>query len=131
MGVAALEDILKGASSEVASKIRLSQHLIDWTSRLQYFRDRENDRKQFMADVEAGKRSLQMLSCNLLSYQQEGMLHLAFQGRAILADEMGLGKTIQAIALKHYTFASRLRMSKMPKFYWLLSCRGWKIFPQP
>ncbi len=34
----------------------------------------------------------------LYDYQQEGMLHLAFTGRALLADEMGLGKTVQAIA---------------------------------
>ena len=34
----------------------------------------------------------------LYPYQREGMLHLAFTGRALLADEMGLGKTIQAIA---------------------------------
>lgn len=34
----------------------------------------------------------------LYDYQIEGMLHLAFSGRALLADEMGLGKTVQAIA---------------------------------
>ena len=34
----------------------------------------------------------------LYDYQIEGMLHLAFNGRALLADEMGLGKTVQAIA---------------------------------
>ncbi|MGH8472905.1 MAG: DEAD/DEAH box helicase, partial [Gammaproteobacteria bacterium] len=39
-----------------------------------------------------------MLRAPLYPYQQEGMLHLAFSGRALLADEMGLGKTIQAIA---------------------------------
>ncbi len=98
MGVATLDHTLRGASQEVVSKIRLSQHLVDWTARLQQIQDSEDDRKQFLADVEAGKRSLQMLSCNLLPYQEEGMLHLAFQRRAILADEMGLGKTIQAIA---------------------------------
>ncbi len=34
----------------------------------------------------------------LYDYQIEGMLHLAFAGRAMLADEMGLGKTVQAVA---------------------------------
>ncbi|HEV2523877.1 MAG TPA: SNF2-related protein [Gammaproteobacteria bacterium] len=36
-----------------------------------------------------------------LSYQEEGMLHLALNRRALLADEMGLGKTVQAIAACH------------------------------
>ncbi len=37
----------------------------------------------------------------LYDYQIDGMLHLAFTGRAMLADEMGLGKTVQAIAAAH------------------------------
>ena len=97
-GVVSIENILEGTSPEVASKIRISQHLIDWAKDQKRVSQRENDRKEFLADVEAGKRSLQMLSSNLFPYQEQGMLHLAFQGRAILADEMGLGKTIQAIA---------------------------------
>ena len=42
--------------------------------------------------------SLDLVKHRLYPYQQEGMLHLAFTGRALLADEMGLGKTVQAIA---------------------------------
>ncbi len=38
------------------------------------------------------------LKCRLFDYQIDGMLFLAFHGRAILADEMGLGKTVQAVA---------------------------------
>ncbi|MBP5301177.1 MAG: SWIM zinc finger family protein [Victivallales bacterium] len=38
------------------------------------------------------------LKCELFDYQIDGMLFLAFRGRAILADEMGLGKTVQAVA---------------------------------
>ena len=45
-----------------------------------------------------GKASLDLVRHPLYPYQQEGMLHLAFTGRALLADEMGLGKTVQAIA---------------------------------
>lgn len=37
----------------------------------------------------------------LYDYQINGMIHLAFKGRALLADEMGLGKTVQAIAAAH------------------------------
>jgi len=98
MGTASLENALKELDQENTSKIRLSQHLIEWKSEQQLIENLEYDRIQFLDDVKAGKRSLQMLSCSLFPYQEEGMLHLAFQGRAILADEMGLGKTIQAIA---------------------------------
>jgi SNF2 family DNA or RNA helicase len=33
----------------------------------------------------------------LYPYQQEGVLHLAFNERSLLADDMGLGKTVEAI----------------------------------
>ena len=112
MGVAAITRALQEAPHEIVSKIRLSPYLIQWTVDQQLIQNRENDRKLFLADVQAGKRSFQMLSCNLFPYQEEGMLHLAFQGRAILADEMGLGKTIQAIAacelLRRLNRASRV-----------------------
>lgn len=98
MGTLSIENVLKEASPEIAAKIRLSQHLVDWAQERQHFEVCQNDRKQFLADVKSGKRSLQMLSHRLLPYQEQGMLHLAFSKRAILADEMGLGKTIQAIA---------------------------------
>jgi superfamily II DNA or RNA helicase len=45
---------------------------------------------------DAGKTTF--LRFPLYDYQIDGMLHLAFSGRAMLADEMGLGKTVQAIA---------------------------------
>jgi len=45
---------------------------------------------------------MQMLSTPLYPYQEEGMLHLTFQGRDILSDEMGLGKTTQAIAAAEF-----------------------------
>ncbi len=98
MGVASIQKAINELPQNIASQVRISQHLVAWTTDRQHHLNRENDRKQFLADVEAGKRSLQMLSCPLFPYQEQGMLHLAFQGRAILADEMGLGKTIQAIA---------------------------------
>ena len=93
-----IDNLLQNVAQEVGSQIRLSQHLARWVADRELIQKREHDKKFFLADVEAGKRSLQMLSCKLFPYQEEGMLHLAFKGRAILADEMGLGKTIQAIA---------------------------------
>ncbi|MCO6441067.1 MAG: DEAD/DEAH box helicase [Nitrococcus mobilis] len=79
-------------------RIRLSEHITPWVEQLQRQRRREADRRHLLADVAAGKQNLDVLRYPLYTYQQEGMLHLAFQGRAILADEMGLGKTVQAIA---------------------------------
>lgn len=97
MGTYAVEDVLQAASHDIAKQVHLSQHLIDWAKEAQHFKDLQEEKKRFLDDVEAGKRSLHILSSKLLPYQEEGVLHLAFKGRAILADEMGLGKTIQAI----------------------------------
>ncbi|MES9901920.1 MAG: DEAD/DEAH box helicase, partial [Sedimenticola sp.] len=55
-------------------------------------------RRHFETEAAAGNMSLDLVKHSLYTYQQEGMLHLAFTGRALLADEMGLGKTVQAIA---------------------------------
>ncbi|MFI5342700.1 MAG: SNF2-related protein [Chlamydiales bacterium] len=96
-GLASIQHALSGVSEEVRNKIRLSTHLITKIQVHQENNSRQLSRKQFMDEVKAGKRSLQMLSATLYPYQEEGMLHLAFKGRALLADEMGLGKTIQAI----------------------------------
>lgn len=96
-GLASIEHALSGASEEVRNKIRLSMHLMTKIQTHQENNSRELSREQFMDEVKAGKRSLQMLTATLYPYQEEGMLHLAFKGRALLADEMGLGKTIQAI----------------------------------
>ena len=59
---------------------------------------RDEARATFLAEVEDGAASFDLLRHPLLPYQREGMLHLAFGERALLADEMGLGKTVQAIA---------------------------------
>ena len=55
-------------------------------------------RRHFEAEVAAGRASFDVVKHTLYPYQQAGMLHLAFSGRALLADEMGLGKTVQAVA---------------------------------
>lgn len=98
VGMASIEKALNVTSDAIASKIRVSHCLRAWILEQQRLQERENDKKLFLTDVKEGKRSMQMLPYKLLPYQEEGMLHLAFKGRAILADDMGLGKTIQAIA---------------------------------
>jgi superfamily II DNA or RNA helicase len=86
------------AAGAVARQIRISRDVLDWTASRRRERDREQARADFLQDVQAGKRTLDVLSTKLYPYQHDGMLHLAFGERVLLADEMGLGKTIQAIA---------------------------------
>lgn len=97
LGLASLEHTLTQVSRDVREQVRISAHLQSWLTTLTQKQAHALSRDQFMEDVRLGKRSMHMLSVPLYPYQEEGMLHLAFQGRAILADDMGLGKTIQAI----------------------------------
>jgi hypothetical protein len=86
------------APDAVRRHVRLSRHFGPWLDRLRRQRSREEARTAFVAEVEAGRASFDLLKSPLLPYQRDGMLHLAFGERTLLADEMGLGKTIQAIA---------------------------------
>ena len=96
--VPALQRAIAKASSRVRAKIRLSREVNDRLEELQRRAAQAQARQAFETDVAAGKRSLDVVNMPLYPYQQEGMLHLAFAGRALLADEMGLGKTVQAVA---------------------------------
>ena len=78
--------------------VRVSHQLAPWIAEAKRRAARIANREQFLADVEAGEQTFDVLRHKLLPYQREGMLHLAFGERALLADDMGLGKTIQAIA---------------------------------
>lgn len=98
VGMSSIEYFLDKAPRGISDKVRISSHLINWINQLKQKETLNKSKEQFLEDVRAGKRSMEMVSVPLYPYQEEGMLHLAFQGRALLADEMGLGKTIQAIA---------------------------------
>jgi superfamily II DNA or RNA helicase len=94
----ALARALAAAPPRVQADIRLSRHLLPWVEEQRRKAARQTARERFLAEVQAGRASLDMVNVPLYPYQQEGMLHLAFTERALLADEMGLGKTVQAIA---------------------------------
>jgi superfamily II DNA or RNA helicase len=96
--IAALIAAAPAASGKVRRALRVSRHFEPWLERLRRQRSREEARSAFLAEVEAGSASFDLVRHPLLSYQRDGMLHLAFGERALLADEMGLGKTVQAIA---------------------------------
>ena len=84
---------LQAASAEVRDGVRVSRsvHLL-----AERFRERE-------ANEQARRRFAERFDKDgylrhpLYDYQCEGLMHLAFNGRAMLTDEMGLGKTVQAI----------------------------------
>ena len=78
--------------------LRVSARLQGWIDSRRAAASKRRERARFVAQLEAGRRSLDFLKRPLLPYQLEGVLHLAFGERALLADDMGLGKTVQAIA---------------------------------
>ena len=79
-------------------KLRISQHIQHHIDYLKVQTQKQVSKKAFLADIQKGKRHMDLVKHPLLPYQKEGALHLAFTERALLADEMGLGKTVQAIA---------------------------------
>lgn len=89
---------LRYAPAAVKSKIRVSSVIHHYVEESLH-REKMNQLRDLYADQlrkDAGKAAF--LKHALYDYQIDGMLHLAFTGRALLADEMGLGKTVQAIA---------------------------------
>jgi superfamily II DNA or RNA helicase len=93
-----LLDAIAASAPAVRAHVRVSRHLQPWLDEAKRRAARDEARKQFLAEVETGRQTLDVVRHPLLPYQREGMLHLAFGERALLADEMGLGKTVQAIA---------------------------------
>jgi ERCC4-related helicase len=94
----ALKRAINAAHAAVRNRIRVSKELNAWLEILDRNAQQLRSRQHFEAEVTAGNASLDVVKHPLYPYQQEGMLHLAFTGRALLADEMGLGKTVQAVA---------------------------------
>ncbi|WP_255468395.1 DEAD/DEAH box helicase [Reyranella sp. CPCC 100927] len=97
-GIEALLDGIAAAGHGVRRHIRVSRYLAPWIEDAKRRAARLDARRHFLADVKAGRQTLDRLHHKLLPYQRDGMLHLAFGERSLLADDMGLGKTIQAIA---------------------------------
>ncbi len=78
--------------------LRVSQEVAPFLAAQAEEEERRRLRHEYEQRVQSGEWPAQETTVPLFPYQREGMLHLAFTGRALLADEMGLGKTIQAIA---------------------------------
>ncbi len=93
-----LQRAVDASHPAVRRKVRISKQLNAWLETLDRRQQRIRGRRHFETEVAAGKANLNLLKHSIYPYQQEGLLHLAFTGRALLADEMGLGKTVQAVA---------------------------------
>ncbi|MBL3529299.1 MAG: DEAD/DEAH box helicase [gamma proteobacterium endosymbiont of Lamellibrachia anaximandri] len=94
----AMQRTINASHPAVRRRIRWSHELNTWLDTLDRHAQQIRSRQHFETEVAAGNANLDLVKHPLYPYQQEGMLHLAFTGRALLADEMGLGKTVQAIA---------------------------------
>lgn len=103
----ALERLISQAHKSIRNKIRLSKHIKAHVQQVMLTNNKQQARENFLKDVERGKQSMQPVNHPLFTYQQQGMLHLAFNERALLADEMGLGKTVQAIAAAQLLYKLR------------------------
>lgn len=97
----ALEDLIR-VCEELGEKqpgvIRISQEVREYLATIKVKEELGRMRDSFRQTFEKTDGALPFLRHPLYPYQVEGVLHLAFKGRAMLADEMGLGKTVQAVA---------------------------------
>lgn len=94
----ALQKILIENKPVFKNSTRISRYVEPFIEYQKHLVRKKSEREIFLKDASDGKKTLDILKHPLYPYQQEGMLHLAFNERALLADEMGLGKTIQAAA---------------------------------
>ena len=100
-GAAALSELIKACDACMktdASCVRVSREVREYLETLEARGKLDRVRDSFRDDVVAANGAIPFLKLPLYPYQIDGMLHLAFKGRAMLADEMGLGKTVQAVA---------------------------------
>ena len=89
---------LDQASDSIRSTVRVSREVREQIERIRRCQRLAAARKTMEERLRDPETAPAIVRHKLYDYQQGGMLHLAFTGRAMLADEMGLGKTVQAIA---------------------------------
>jgi len=95
--VPSLKRTLAAEPKKVQQEVRIARDVDEWIVNLRRNNDHLQAKQEFLQDLKDGKRTMDFLRHPLYPYQQEGMLHLAFNERSLLADDMGLGKTVQAI----------------------------------
>ena len=98
LGGATPEEVASRLARHPSTRLRLGLETTPWLEARRHAAERVELRREYEARVQSGEWPAHETLVPLFPYQREGMLHLAFTGRALLAAEMGLGKTIQAIA---------------------------------
>ncbi len=96
--LAALIEACDAFAAKDAACVRVSSEVRDHLEVLEGRERLARVEASFRDEIVAAKGAAPFLRMPLYPYQIDGMLHLAFKGRAMLADEMGLGKTVQAVA---------------------------------
>ena len=91
-------EVLIRIAEENSDLVRVSRRLSSWREAELLKRRKTDERNKFAEKLKSKQESLNLLKHQLLPYQVDGVLHLAFGERVMLADEMGLGKTVQSIA---------------------------------
>lgn len=91
-------EALNAIAAKNPGLMRVSRRLSSWNDAKLLARRKIESRNRFAKGLKSGDHSLNFLKHELLPYQVDGVLHLAFGERVLLADDMGLGKTVQAIA---------------------------------
>ena len=101
-GAAALAALIEACEADAkpqdASRVRVSSEVREHQQRMESLERLAQAREGLRDELVASQGTMPFLKQPLYPYQIDGMLHLAFKGRAMLADEMGLGKTVQAVA---------------------------------
>ncbi len=92
---------IENAGDDIKASIRISGSVAKWLDKTRRKAEMDEIKRLFRDKFRSSHGCANFLKHPLYDYQIEGMLHLAFSGRAMLADEMGLGKTVQAIAAAH------------------------------
>jgi hypothetical protein len=96
--LSAVVDLCGEISGADVSSARVSSEAKEFLEKLRIKERLSGFESLFREEMVKSKGALPFLKMPLYPYQIEGVLHLAFKGRAMLADEMGLGKTVQAVA---------------------------------
>lgn len=101
-GAAALAALIEACEAAAkqpgADRVRVSSEVRDHQQRMEGLERLAQAREALRGEIVAARGTMPFLKQPLYPYQIDGMLHLAFRGRAMLADEMGLGKTVQAVS---------------------------------
>ena len=86
------------AVEKVPEQVTIFSDAMEFMEREIERHDMAEREKEWLARLELGELTLDLLKVPLYPYQMRGALFAACRGRCILGDDMGLGKTVQTLA---------------------------------